>query len=392
MPIRFRCLYCDQFLGISRAKAGQVVDCPQCGRSIRVPARDGRAEAVSAPRFDLADPHLAQAMDALAVLHQPEAPAEIGPADDADAPRPGEPAAQIRVADVSAVPVVIVVPPLSAPAVREAQPPHEPTRGPRMPVDLVERADPNAYSEEIARLARQADEAAVRRESSEPPRAGGWRVLLMPAVLVSIAAAALAGFAIGFVTAPRGEPAASNNTAPVAAGKSVSERTREGGAETDAADDGAADRPAGVVLPGRVTYEAAGTTRPDTQARVLALPERREGTLLLPALSLLQSPGGPDWRIGAEGLRIAGGQVALAGADGEFELPLPAPGRYWLVILSGHQSRDPERAVEPAVLGLLGGYFDRPLLLVGKRAYHVRSVLASGDEAPVIRHRFPEDG
>jgi hypothetical protein len=385
MPIRFRCLYCDQFLGISRAKAGQVVDCPQCGRSIRVPPRDGRAEPASAPRLDLADPQLADAMAALAALQHPGATDAGAGADDADE------------ADDSAVPVVIDVPPLSAPLVREVEVSH----APRNPVDLAESADPKAFAAEIARLARQADAAAPRTASSSARRVGGWRALLTPLALVTITAATLAGFAVGLAVAPRlgttNRPATDRGTDRGAAGGDTTNTPDLAAAPIGTVGDAgnAASDPAdaaAVVLQGRATYETAGTTRPDAEARVLALPETREGTLTLPALSLLQSPGGADWRIGEQGVRIAGGQVALAGADGEFELTLPAAGRYWLVILSQHQPRDPARDVEPAVLTLLGQYFDRPLLLVGKRAYHIQSVLATDEETPVIRHRFPEGG
>jgi DNA-directed RNA polymerase subunit RPC12/RpoP len=38
MPIRFRCAYCNQLLGISRRKAGQVVRCPTCAGQVLVPS------------------------------------------------------------------------------------------------------------------------------------------------------------------------------------------------------------------------------------------------------------------------------------------------------------------------------------------------------------------
>ncbi|HZT82816.1 MAG TPA: hypothetical protein VFA26_21475 [Gemmataceae bacterium] len=44
MPIRFRCAYCNQLLGISRRKAGTVVRCPTCAGQVVVPAT-GQEEA-----------------------------------------------------------------------------------------------------------------------------------------------------------------------------------------------------------------------------------------------------------------------------------------------------------------------------------------------------------
>jgi hypothetical protein len=38
MPIRFRCAYCNQLMGISRRKAGTVVRCPNCAGQVIVPS------------------------------------------------------------------------------------------------------------------------------------------------------------------------------------------------------------------------------------------------------------------------------------------------------------------------------------------------------------------
>jgi hypothetical protein len=37
MPIRFRCAYCNQLMGIARRKAGTVVSCPTCQGQVVVP-------------------------------------------------------------------------------------------------------------------------------------------------------------------------------------------------------------------------------------------------------------------------------------------------------------------------------------------------------------------
>lgn len=38
MPIRFRCAYCHQLMGIARRKAGTVVRCPTCAGQVIVPS------------------------------------------------------------------------------------------------------------------------------------------------------------------------------------------------------------------------------------------------------------------------------------------------------------------------------------------------------------------
>jgi DNA-directed RNA polymerase subunit RPC12/RpoP len=50
MPIRFRCVYCNQLLGISRRKAGTVVRCTNCEGQIIVP--DEPVEAKVPARAD----------------------------------------------------------------------------------------------------------------------------------------------------------------------------------------------------------------------------------------------------------------------------------------------------------------------------------------------------
>src|ERR1700722_11078853 len=40
MPIRFRCAYCNQLLGIARLKYGTVVRCPTCAGQVVVPNSD----------------------------------------------------------------------------------------------------------------------------------------------------------------------------------------------------------------------------------------------------------------------------------------------------------------------------------------------------------------
>ncbi|MCS6851134.1 MAG: hypothetical protein NZ700_08210 [Gemmataceae bacterium] len=43
MPIRFRCSYCNQLMGIARRKAGTVVRCPSCHGELVVPQPDDEA-------------------------------------------------------------------------------------------------------------------------------------------------------------------------------------------------------------------------------------------------------------------------------------------------------------------------------------------------------------
>ncbi|HID22034.1 MAG TPA: hypothetical protein EYP14_06490, partial [Planctomycetaceae bacterium] len=68
MPIKFRCKHCRQLLGIARSRAGAVVDCPACGRTIRVPGLDGRVDPIPTPALDFQDSELVRALDELAAI------------------------------------------------------------------------------------------------------------------------------------------------------------------------------------------------------------------------------------------------------------------------------------------------------------------------------------
>src|SRR5438270_411363 len=47
MPIKFRCVYCNQLLGIARRKAGKIVACTNCGGQLIVPdTAEGSGQAL----------------------------------------------------------------------------------------------------------------------------------------------------------------------------------------------------------------------------------------------------------------------------------------------------------------------------------------------------------
>jgi hypothetical protein len=59
MPIRFRCAFCNQLLGIARRKAGKVVRCPTCSGQVVVPSlgaeTDGGEPGPDQPIFERSD-------------------------------------------------------------------------------------------------------------------------------------------------------------------------------------------------------------------------------------------------------------------------------------------------------------------------------------------------
>jgi hypothetical protein len=95
MPIRFRCAYCSQLMGIARRKAGTVVSCPTCHGQVVVPDPGPDEPDQPAPGGD--QPALFERSDFDEVFGPPrEAPAPPpvpAPAPAAVAPAPEPPPA-----------------------------------------------------------------------------------------------------------------------------------------------------------------------------------------------------------------------------------------------------------------------------------------------------------
>lgn len=90
MPIRFRCAFCNQLMGISRRKAGQVVSCPKCSGQVVVPTPEGDSDDGEP------DPGPGRALDAVDV-EKLLAPPDAGPKPALKQPRPKPAAMEIDV-------------------------------------------------------------------------------------------------------------------------------------------------------------------------------------------------------------------------------------------------------------------------------------------------------
>jgi len=73
MAIKFRCPHCRQLLGISTTKAGTLVDCPACGRSVVVPDHGGAANGAKQTARSGDHPDLVNALQELSALDSPDA-------------------------------------------------------------------------------------------------------------------------------------------------------------------------------------------------------------------------------------------------------------------------------------------------------------------------------
>lgn len=376
MPIKFRCEHCRQFLGISHTKSGSLVDCPTCGRTIRVPDPEGHVQPLPELKLNLKDSKLATALEELAMFGQGASEAEPESAvavaeGEANSPKPPV---------VPAAPVPIRVEPVVV-----AKP---------IPIEIhdTQKPAPVASMQELATLANQsqprdlvAEQPVVDVEMTlgqrdvvrEPSKRSGisWIVI-----------ASLVGFIAGFAVGRWDR--SSVGVASNAAGSDGKPSVAKSG---DSADAVASSKPVAAVR-GRITYQAdSGERRPDRGARVLLLPEKRAGTTKLAVTGFRSADADADGQVAAASLRALGGDVAIVGDDGNFESVTLKPGTYRILALSHFQPREDRAAIEPSVKALLESYFDKPEQLLGKCRYQLTEVKVSGQTPALWDHLFERE-
>ncbi|MBX3439546.1 MAG: hypothetical protein KF861_18810, partial [Planctomycetaceae bacterium] len=349
MPIKFRCRHCRQFLGISRAKAGELTDCPMCGKTIRVPNLDGSIGAIPNPELDLGDADLLEALDELAGIggSPPSAavtvPPRITETHDATVVRP-EPVIQSRPAPV--IPARVVRPEDQDTIVQVA-------------VDagtVVSADDPlRALSDSALRLSRR-DQRRQRSRRTTLGMAGAIGALLLG--LVSLVwflrdpGPRPPGLQASAESSPAFPPAVANPAPP-----------------NDVVEPGGEER-AAPAINGRVTFASeSNALLPDAGARVLLLPASKPGTVKLDVAGFLAGAEPIDTAVARAAIRAMGGDVATADDDGRYELIPNGPGDYHLLVISRHCGRPSTQTVQTELQDVLSAFFFRPASLVGSLSF-----------------------
>ena len=372
MPIKFRCPHCEQFLGISRSKAGAVTDCPMCGKTIRVPQLDGKIAPLPKPEMNHGDSGLAKALNALAslgdsaVIAEPEA-------------LPAKPVAIVLAPAPALEPIPIPVPLPPEPPIRPAG---VGISGPTPPPQNRDVSVPPS-----ADLFRELSSIQPPSGSRSRRSLGGKRPLLITGAVCGLVGISC-GFLLGRVT---GSGGTSSPDVPVAQGP-IQGQGGPAAAPPDAEEPAAL--PPGVLnlaIEGRVTFvTASGESRPDAGARILVLPARRPATAKLPVMSFRAGANSSDVRLAQASIRALGGDFALAGPDGHYEIRLTATGPYQLLIVSKYQGRDAADLPGAAELTLLQNWFDQPRSFFGQTQVMSAPVQFDGERSSIRDHVFPK--
>ncbi|RLT11766.1 MAG: hypothetical protein DWI21_02235 [Planctomycetota bacterium] len=376
MPIKFRCEHCRQFLGISHTKSGSLVDCPTCGRTIRVPDPEGFVQPMPELKLNLKDSKLATALEELAMFGQDAAVVESESAvavSEGEGNSPKLPPAPSAPVPIRVEPVVIAKP---------------------IPIEIydTQKPAPVASMQELAALASQ---PPTRDPAAEQPMVDvemtfGQRDVVRESLkrtgISWIVIASLLSFIVGFavgrwdrssvavskeVVGPDGKPLVAKSNSPATA-VSLSKQN--------------------VAVRGRITYQTdSGERRFDRGARVLLLPEKRAGTTKLAVNGFRSADADADGQVAAASLRALGGDVAIVDDAGNFESTALKPGTYRILALSHFQSREDRAAIEPSVKALLESYFDKPEQLLGKCRYKLADLKVSGQDAEIWDYLFERE-
>ncbi|MFM9962162.1 MAG: hypothetical protein ACKV2Q_13155 [Planctomycetaceae bacterium] len=380
MPIKFRCDHCRQFLGISHTKSGMLVDCPTCGRTIRVPDPEGKIQPLPELKLNLKDSKLATALEELASLGR-----DPGVAADGGGP--------VEISDKPQSPAEVAAPPIASPPapvpirvepVFSAKPIPIEVHDPRQPSPVASMQELSA----LASLSPPRDLAAEQPivDVEQPLGRNAEERRFIHAATSRIVIAALIGFLLGFGAGRWGRSPVKNADGPngkPAVGKA--EVISDSGAESHKL----------VAVRGRITFQTDSGERPDHGARVLLLPEKRGGSTKLPIAGFRATDANnstdPDRNVAAATLRVLGGDVMTVDDAGNFEsVELPA-GSYRILALSHFQTREAKSAIKPDDKLLLESYFDKPDQLLGRCSYRLEKFTVSGNRTEQWNHTFERE-
>ena len=360
MPVEFSCQKCRRRLSVTQRKRGAVVNCPKCGQPNVVPQErpDSPSDAMAAlAKAATAQPAIPE------ILVFDDVPELIAQQESAAIPSVS---ASLSAAASSQTPSAKPFEFAAAGGETAGAPAKPEQAGPPL-------APPTPWMNPVERSAPSVSRVAEGSALYKPRPLDALLVLSRRAVY------ALAGLLFGL------------SLLAFTAGFLIGRGRRP--APLEAADADASSHSEPVALEGGVIYSAApGQYKPDAGAVAIALPIDQVPEKKLPAAGL--RPGGDDESVStptAIALAATGGAVAWANREGDFQLVVPQPGEYLLLVISRHAKRPAAKAIAKQDLDPLKPYFADAAGLIGPDKYSLSRRRIVGGAAP-LNQDFGLDG
>lgn len=334
------------------------MDCPQCGRSLRVPELDGRTRKLPAKRKPSADDSLINALSELSSLDTGH------PVNESDSPQPlAERMTPAAIEKQFAVPAD----PIPAAEMAEVE-----TEWPDEGFEPVYPDTPVAVGESLNELAAlDSGDGHVSSELLADMRAAGSHSWLTVPSLVFAMIGTAAGVALGWWLTAEG-----HLPAQVAINDKSNALPEQSTFKPNAALPPAT---ADSVFQGTVEYQdATGHLLPDTGALVLLLPQSRIDRRLFDGKLLRNANADLDRESMISAMNDAGATVVRAGDEGAYAAPTGDSGVFHLVVISRHVERPDDIPVSQDVLAVLGDWFESPNHITGQLAVQMDDVSPEG--------------
>ena len=390
MPIKFRCSHCRQFLGISRSKAGKIVDCPTCGRALRVPELDGSIEPIPQPALNLRDSRLIKALDELA---------SIGEIDDEEEDiefhdvQPGSKRPDVQPATKQPEEMKVVAAPTPAPSPVAVDPP-KPVSAPPAPIldaETFPGPDPSEaapqYELKSERKEQQDPLAELAAVGNASPSVATSQTknngLGIVQVAIAVSIVGVAAFFLGFFTGRKTSSSGTGDT-------QITEKNDSPKPDIKQSNSDDTNKSEVAAIQGRITFQSEeGDTRADSGARIIALPQERQGESKMAVAGFRAADGEFDVNLARDTLRRLGGDVAFADDSGEFEIQLSDPGAFHVLVVSHFRQRDDNQAeIDADLKAVLAKFFYAPSELLGRLQYHHREVHFNGSKTEPLDYSF----
>lgn len=346
------------------------MDCPSCGRSIRVPQIDGTIEPVPEPSILIDDSKLAEAFSALSNLNEPvkikDRVAELNPVSRSDS-------------------AVLPPPPIATPVALPPIPSTNPVKV-EASQEVVSNKKTRSAEEEISELAESLsisepdNEAQPKVEPNVSKKVIGKKSLptLFWGTLIFIAS--MISFLVGTYYG-------SSLNKRVVAKDGISDLKKKELASEQSITQPASNWPSAIT--GRITYRSeTGESRPDRGARVIVFPSSRNGSARFSAVGLRPGDDDVDFTMTKTGLQLAGANVTRVDDEGKFEIKLPAAGSYQILVVSRFVSQNLNEQSDSKMDKTLNEFFLKPAEVIGKLATVFGPVSFNGEQPIKWDHAF----